>query len=101
MVINIFYTHRTALVYDRIIEHHQLIIHNNSIEMLPHQRFLAITILGAAGIIIGVHEQQKQEKVEMHQGVLHDKERRQAKFARLRKERDEKAALAFSEEKES
>lgn len=54
---------------------------------------MAVVSVGVVVIIVGVHMQQTAERVEMHKGVLHDKERIRIKAvnAKLLKEA-EKAA---------
>lgn len=60
---------------------------------MMHKVVLAAVSVGVVVIIVGVHMQQTAERVEMHKGVLHDKERIRVKAlnAKLQKQA-EKAA---------
>ena len=65
-------------------------------------------VMGAVSVfcvvtIIGVHLQQTQERVEMHKGVLNDKERIRMKAAAAKEKKiaDKAARLALNEESRS
>ena len=54
---------------------------------------MAVVCAGVVVTIVGVHMQQTQERVEMHKGVLHDKERIRIKAlnAKLQREAEKTA----------
>lgn len=56
---------------------------------------MAVVSAGVVVIIVGVHMQQTAERVEMHKGVLNDKERTRLKLLSLKAQKDAaKAALS-------
>ena len=49
---------------------------------------MAVVCVGVGVVIAGVHMQQTAERVEMHKGVLHDKERTRVKALNLKLQKD-------------